>query len=47
MQNFDSGIWKVAKKIKEINNNILFGKINMAKNEIESDDIISFPYIKY
>ena len=38
---------KVAKKMKEINNNILFGKINMAENEIESEDIISFPCIKY
>ena len=37
---------KLAKKIKERNNEIIFTKINMAENEIENEDILSFPCIK-
>ena len=37
---------KLAKKIKEKNNKIIFAKINMAENEIETEEIISFPCIK-
>ena len=37
---------KLAKRIKEKNNEIIFTKINMAENEIENEDIISFPCIK-
>ena len=37
---------KLAKKIKEKNNEIIFTKINMAENEIENEDILSFPCIK-
>ena len=36
----------IAKKIKERNNNIFFCKINMAENEVENEDIPSFPCIK-
>ena len=36
----------VAKKIKELNKDILFGKINMNDNEVEYEDILSFPCIK-
>ena len=37
---------KLAKKIKEGNNDIIFTKINMAENEIQNEDILSFPTIK-
>ena len=37
---------KLSKKIKEKNNKIIFAKINMAENEIENEEIISFPCIK-
>jgi len=37
---------KIAKIIKENNNKIVFCKINMADNEVENEDILSFPFIK-
>ena len=37
---------KIAKIIKEKNNKITFCKINMADNEVENEDILSFPFIK-
>ena len=38
---------KLAKKFKENNNKIIFAKINMADNEIENEDILSFPCLKF
>ena len=36
----------IAKNIKEKNNKIIFFKINMAENEVENEEILSFPCIK-
>ena len=38
---------KLAKKMKEKNNKILFTKINMADNEIENEDVLGFPCLKF
>ena len=37
---------KLAKIIRENNNKIIFTKINMAENEVENEEITSFPCIK-
>ena len=37
---------KLAKKVKEKNNKIIFYKINMGDNEVENEEISSFPCIK-